>query len=225
MGLGSARIYLEVIFIQTFLPYPNFIGSAKVLDMDRLRHQRVENLQIMQMLLGKQLTNVYHLEHTGEYRTAYFDREGEEIPLSDLDPFDYWSQEVVPVMALRASLKRDWGIRDLELTAQATHPAVTMWRGSEHALMAYQNAVCDEWMSRTYKDTCKEKTQFLLDSCDTGLSLGFPEWLGDEDFHRSHQSNLVRKHPVYYRQFFPDVPDDLPYIWPSGVGSRQKQGV
>jgi hypothetical protein len=26
---------------------------------------------------------------------------------------------------------------------------------------------------------------------------------------------LVRKLPDHYRQFFPDVPDNLPYFWPT----------
>ena len=41
-----------------------------------------------------------------------------------------------------------------------------------------------------------------------------PPWLGDHALHRSHQSSLVRKDPAHYRRFFPDVPDDLPYVWP-----------
>ena len=41
-----------------------------------------------------------------------------------------------------------------------------------------------------------------------------PPWLGDPALHRSHQSSLVRKDPAHYRRFFPDVPDDLPYVWP-----------
>ena len=41
-----------------------------------------------------------------------------------------------------------------------------------------------------------------------------PHWLGDEAVHRSHQSALVRKDPEHYRRCFPDVPDDLPYVWP-----------
>ena len=40
--------------------------------------------------------------------------------------------------------------------------------------------------------------------------------LGDPLFHRSHQSALLRKDPSFYRPLFgPDVPDDLPYVWPS----------
>jgi hypothetical protein len=30
--------------------------------------------------------------------------------------------------------------------------------------------------------------------------------------HDSHRSALVRKDPAHYRRFFPDVPDDLPYL-------------
>ena len=26
--------------------------------------------------------------------------------------------------------------------------------------------------------------------------------------------DLIRKDPVYYRPLFPDVPPDLPYVWP-----------
>ena len=41
-----------------------------------------------------------------------------------------------------------------------------------------------------------------------------PSWLGEEDFHRSHRSSLLRKDPGFYGSKFPDVPDDLPYVWP-----------
>lgn len=38
--------------MQTFLPYPDFAASARVLDMRRLGKQRVEALQILQVLAG-----------------------------------------------------------------------------------------------------------------------------------------------------------------------------
>lgn len=41
-----------------------------------------------------------------------------------------------------------------------------------------------------------------------------PPWFGREDFHASHRSNLLRKHPDWYRQFGWYEPDDLPYVWP-----------
>ena len=47
-----------------------------------------------------------------------------------------------------------------------------------------------------------------------------PPWLGDPALHRSHQSNLVRKDPAFYKERFPDVPDDLPYVWPVRSAAR-----
>ena len=48
-----------------------------------------------------------------------------------------------------------------------------------------------------------------------------PPWLGDPALHRSHQSSLVRKDPAFYKEKFPDVPDDLPYVWPVRSASRK----
>lgn len=39
--------------MQTFLPYPSFVESAKALDMRRLGKQRVEAYQILRTLLGQ----------------------------------------------------------------------------------------------------------------------------------------------------------------------------
>jgi hypothetical protein len=38
--------------------------------------------------------------------------------------------------------------------------------------------------------------------------------LGDEAFHASHRSNLLRKDRDYYGAFGWTEPDDLPYVWP-----------
>lgn len=89
------------------------------------------------------------------------------------------------------------------------HPAVRMWRGYETALAQYGVAICNEWISRGYRDSLLIQFQYAGDG-----SLVFPSWLGDIDFHLSHQSNLVRKDPAHYGPLFPGVPDDLPYVWP-----------
>ena len=52
-------------------------------------------------------------------------------------------------------------------------------------------------------------------------AIQLPPWLGDADFHRSHRSALLRKDPAHYRPFFPDVPDDLPYVWPASGRQRR----
>jgi hypothetical protein len=100
------------------------------------------------------------------------------------------------------------------------HPATKMWRGHEAVLLNYQRAIVHEWtVVRGYKDTCWEKTVTIW-HVTFGPNLPhaheLPDWLGDDDFHLAHQSNLIRKDPEFYRQVFgDDIPDDLPYIWPA----------
>lgn len=92
------------------------------------------------------------------------------------------------------------------------HPATKMWSGSEEYLVLYHRAITKEWVDRGYKDSCWEKMADLIGPIVLGTRK--PSWLGSSPFHLSHQSNLVRKDPDHYREFFPDVPDDLPYVWP-----------
>lgn len=91
------------------------------------------------------------------------------------------------------------------------HPAVKMWKGYENALVVYGAAVCDVWKSRGYQDTCSEKIAALYDKSAESI---MPPWLGDEQLHASHRSNLLRKNPSHYGQFKWVERDDLPYIWP-----------
>lgn len=91
----------------------------------------------------------------------------------------------------------------------SNHPAARMWRGHEPALVRYGIAICEEWRRRGFKDTLLPQFQ------DADLAMWIlPPWLGDKAFHRSHQSNLIRKDPGYYQKLWPKVPSDLPYIWP-----------
>jgi 3-deoxy-D-arabino-heptulosonate 7-phosphate (DAHP) synthase class II len=138
--------------MQTFLPYPDFVQSARVLDRQRLGKQRVETLQIMKAL------------HTG--------------------------------------------------VGWVNHPATKMWAGHECALLDYQTAVCDEWTSRGYKDTCLQKTSALHFEYCTHHVPALPAWIGDPEFHRAHRSNLLRKLPHFYRTKFETyLEENLPYIW------------
>lgn len=142
--------------MQTFLPYPDYEQSAHVLDRQRLGKQRVEVLQIL---------NILH-----EIQGA----------------------------------KMGW----------VNHPAVKMWRGYEPQLCAYGIAVCEEWLARRYNDTCLDKIKQHLEWA-ISAPFDYPPWFGNEAFHLSHQSNLLRKDPDHYRKYFGDkVPLDLPYVWP-----------
>lgn len=99
----------------------------------------------------------------------------------------------------------------------SNHPAVKMWTGYPFLLVEYGLAICTEWIRRGYRDSCYEK---IYEFKPHGLFVHYrdhpsPFWLGSWTFHRSHQSNLVRKDPAHYRQYFPDVPDNLDYVWPT----------
>lgn len=146
--------------MQSFLPYPSFDESAKVLDYRRLGKMRVEAWQLLRAIRGE---------------------------------------------------TKGW----------QNHPAATMWRGYEGALIDYGIAMCDEWISRGYKDTMRDR--FIEASEDTAFIAALPPWLGNEDFHLSHQSNLIRKDADFYRPIFGnDVPDDLEYVWPTNEVTNVK---
>jgi Pyrimidine dimer DNA glycosylase len=139
--------------MQTFLPFRDYALSAKSLDNLRLGKQRVETLQILNVLTGRS--------------------EG-------------WQN----------------------------HPAVRMWAGHERSLCIYGMHICDEWFyERSFADTVGDKIRYIA----AGLSgtTAPPWWVGNEEFHRSHQSNLIRKDAAHYVPQFPGVPPDLPYWWPT----------
>ena len=97
-------------------------------------------------------------------------------------------------------------------SAWRNHTATRMWRGHEGALALYGLVVVDEWVGRGYKDEkCRPQLQVYADRFPDYTP---PAWFGNEQFHLAHRSNLLRKMPEHYRKFWPDVPDDLPYIWP-----------
>ena len=117
-------------------------------------------------------------------------------------------QRVETYQILRANLNITKGWK--------THPASRMWVNNMSGLIAYGVAVCDEWISRGYKDTTRDKI----------LALGLPDakdmptWWGDDKVHASHRSNLLRKDSVYYSQFgWLDDPA-LDYFWPSDFAEK-----
>ena len=93
------------------------------------------------------------------------------------------------------------------------HPASRMWRGYEYHLGLYLLAGCGVLYERTdkyYPDVREKIHTEMVKHKNTGP----PPWIGDEKFHASHRSNLLRKDPEWYGQFGWKEPSDLPYIWP-----------
>ena len=95
------------------------------------------------------------------------------------------------------------------------HPAAKMWRGHELRLATYGLTICDEWRRRGYKDTCREKILKYAERAPFSRETWTPEWLGCDDFHSSHRSNLLRKDPEWYSQWGWTEPNNLDYIWPN----------
>jgi hypothetical protein len=132
-----------------------------------------------------------------------------------LDPKRLGKQRVETIQVVRALTRPGYG--------WANHPAVLMWRGFEEALGRYGFACCKAWIELGFGDTCALTiaTDLRAAGVDTvrtqpelAAADALPPWLGNEAVHRSHQSSLVRKDAEHYGPLFPDVPDDLPYVWP-----------
>ena len=94
------------------------------------------------------------------------------------------------------------------------HPAVRMWRGYETSLIIYGACMCSEWRKRGFQDTLGIEFRDVYAAVTDGYPARKPEWIGEEAFHASHRSNLLRKDKEYYGKFGWTEPDDLPYIWP-----------
>ena len=47
--------------------------------------------------------------------------------------------------------------------------------------------------------------------------LSFPPWFGNNSFHASHRSNLLRKNKKHYSKFKWKEPQNIPYIWPTKI--------
>lgn len=91
------------------------------------------------------------------------------------------------------------------------HPASKIWVNHKKALAKYALAGLDELSKRgkNYPHHILTFQKVFEDSPDTG----FPILWGREDFHLSHQSNLIRKNPSWYISIFGNVRPDLEYVW------------
>lgn len=96
-----------------------------------------------------------------------------------------------------------------ESVGWVNHPVMTMWRGYEPALSFYLKTAILEWLRRGYRNTLEIPT--------IKRTPRMPPWMGNEQFHASHRSNLLRKAPEWYRQFNWSESDGLEYVWPSST--------
>lgn len=102
--------------------------------------------------------------------------------------------------------------KGLPIKGWKNHPCRKMWQNHKNALVEYGLAICEEWKSRGYKDTCWEK---IHSRWDYTKSNNAPSFIGNEEFHLSHKSMLKQKKPEHYNVIWPDVPSNIEYVWPS----------
>jgi Pyrimidine dimer DNA glycosylase len=121
-------------------------------------------------------------------------------------------QRVETLQVLRALELPDYG--------WVSHPVVTMWRGHTAGLVVYGLAMVRAWKERGFADSTEALiAEFAPDAArmtqaEAAAAGLLPSWVGDEELHLSHRSNLIAKDPAFYRDRFPGDPDDLPYKWP-----------
>ena len=66
------------------------------------------------------------------------------------------------------------------------HPCSVMWRNHVPLLKMYLNESIDEWVSRGFKNTMDKED---IDEEE----VTYPDWFGNQKFHDSHKSNLLKK--------------------------------
>ena len=177
--------------MQTFLPFADFSKSAACLDDKRLGKQRVECLQIL-----KALQSPARCEPCKGTGTLSFG----------------WIRGVAQSMAQCPRCKASGYIP----RAWANHPATRMWRGYEHTLTNYLEAVIEEWEFRGVEDTVwRRVNEEFRDIVNTAYSdCMYPHWLGDERLHSSHRAALLYKLPAHYSQFGWTETPKQDYYWP-----------
>ncbi|MBB5805726.1 hypothetical protein F4560_005494 [Saccharothrix ecbatanensis] len=181
--------------MQTFLPCATFSRSAAVLDSRRLGKQRVETLQILRALVWP--------EYGWKRHPAVL----------------MWRGFTPALVAYGVAVCDEWrrrGHRD----------------GMRAALLDFTGGgvTGDDFTGDFTGGDLAGGELTGGDFTDGNLTGGreptwswclaeglLPPWLGDDDLHRSHRSALLRKDPDHYRPLFPDVPDDLDYVWPPPV--------
>ena len=101
------------------------------------------------------------------------------------------------------------------------HPATQMWKDYEYSLAEYGLQMCEEWLSRGFKDSLYQRFAAALDSLPYTTQ---PWWVTDVSLHKTHQSNLLRKDFTHYSQHF-HIQDDLPYVWPLPTAQTFRLGT
>ena len=95
------------------------------------------------------------------------------------------------------------------------HPCSVMWNKSVPLLKFYYNECIDEWVKRGFKNTMKKE--------DIDETIQYPNWFGNDKFHNSHKSNLLKKDQNFYSKYNWNVNFEDPYVWMDEMGKWYEQ--
>jgi hypothetical protein len=99
------------------------------------------------------------------------------------------------------------------------HPASKMWQGHFYHLGLYLLEGIKVLAERgKYYGEIEAKIRAEMEKHNHNQTA--PHWVGNEQFHSSHRSNLLRKNPVWYGQFGWTESPDMEYIWPTKQESK-----
>lgn len=183
-------LYLLFLLLNTFLTFPDFKKSAASLDRKRLGKQRVEALQVLNLVMSLQYLGTHYSNPL----------------LSDPYGWERWRHQVISRYKsdpgkpqLRPSNSRM--LNQIDNTSDtteikigfATHPVILMWLGHPESLQMYINAHIDEWVARGYNNNMKRYPD---------IEVLAPKWVFDPELHRTHRINLFYKEFVEYQKRF-----------------------
>lgn len=171
--------------MQTFLPYPNFVVSARCLDDRRLGKQRVEAHQILDIIglvaTWRNSRPGISVEDWRSTVTSDTFRESYDNPGWCTHPaVVMWRNHRLALMLYHDVMIREWVRRG--------------FNNDMHCLV--------------FRSPDAEVPPHVA-------SISMPGWLGREDVHASHRANLLRKDPEHYGQFSWDERPQEGYEWPT----------
>lgn len=171
--------------MQTFLPYPDFAESARVLDNKRLFKQAVETLQIMQAMTQRRL--VTQRQGVGPRGGVRWNK----IPREE------WYIEHRAVGYGNHPATRMWrGAGFMLMEYEDAICAELRKRGRDDSQLVTKIELV------------------FLDAVDYMEMSASPGWWGVPGFHESHRANLLRKDPEWYGQFGWTEDPESEYLWP-----------
>lgn len=93
---------------------------------------------------------------------------------------------------------------------------VSMWRGYPGGVWVYFLQACQELERRgADRKYYRELVQYgNVVSSGMDLRPVMPRWFGYRAVHLSHASTLIRERPTHYARCWPEVPLDMPMLWP-----------